>query len=503
MTKNLDQTETLWTSHSSLPIYQPLSEDLQVDVAIVGGGITGLTCAYNLSKNGLSVAVIDDGAIAGGETSRTTAHLTNVLDDRYGHLEELFGKEGSKLAAESHRAAIDFIEKVSKENAISCHFQRLDAYLFNPPGVAIDNLEREYDAATRAGLNVEMVHRAPFESFNTKHCLKISNQAEFTPIEYIKGLCKLIQKQDGKIFTKTHVDKFEEEKSFCKLVTDQGYTVKAKNVIIATNSAVNNRFFPHLKQASYRTYAMAGAVPKNYIPLGLYYDTPDPYHYLRIIQRQDDDLLIVGGEDHRVGECKEPHKLFDEIEKWTRHRFPEFGQIEIKWSGQIIEPVDSLAFIGRSKENSNVYIATGDSGNGLTHGTIAGILLNDLILGRSNPWEKLYDPHRITLKALPDFCEENLNTMIQYSDWVTPGEAESVKELPRGSGAIVRDGIKKVAVYKDEEGNIHQFCATCPHLKAIVRWNEVEKTWDCPAHGSRYTCDGKVINGPSNCNLKS
>ncbi|MBA3602700.1 MAG: FAD-dependent oxidoreductase [Parachlamydiaceae bacterium] len=490
-------------SRSSLPVFEPLKNNLKVKVGIVGGGITGLTIAYELSRRGISAVILEDGAIAGGESSRTSAHLSNALDDRYYNLEQVHGKENARLAAESHSAAIDYIESLCKEKNIDCDFERVEAYLFNPPLQESDNLIKELNAAKRCGIDVTMVDKSPIESYNTGPCVKFPSQAEFSPLKYLEKLSHCVVEMGGKIFDQTHVKEIRETKDGCQLITVSGNIVEAENVVIATNSPINNPFFPHLKQASYRTYIIAGSIPKGSVPKALYYDTLDPYHYIRVVEESDSDtdLLLVGGEDHRVGICADPNESYEILERWTKTRFPKMGPITHRWSGQIVEPIDSLAFIGRSKSHSKIFIATGDSGNGLTHGTIAGMLISDLITGKSNPWEKLYDPSRKSLSALSDFVEENAVTFAQYRDWVTEGDVSSINEIKPNSGAIVRQGAQKIAAYKDSDGQIHTLSAVCPHLKGLVRWNEAEQTWDCPCHGSRFKATGEVINGPANCPL--
>lgn len=494
---------SLWVSRSHLQVFPSLKNNLQVDVCIIGAGIAGLTTAFLLHQQGKTVAVLDDGPICGGETSFTTAHLTNVLDDRYSNLENFFGTEGARLAAESHGAAIDFIEKTSKKYQIPCGFERLNAYLFVPPGESQDILEEELATIKRMGnLEASFVSKAPMKSFDTGRCLKISNQAEFFPLVYLEAICNHILENKGQIYSNSHAKNIHCSETGCEVQTTEGWKILAKDIVVATNSPIVSRFFPHLKQASYRTYVIAGKIPVGNLETALYYDTPDPYHYIRVVKFDErHDYFMVGGEDHRTGQNANPKELFNKIEKWARQRFPELEAIEYQWSGQIIEPVDSLAFIGKYKDH--IYMATGDSGNGLTHGTIAGILISDLIMGKSNPWQKLYDPHRITLKAFNEFCDENFNTIAQYTDWITPGTIENFDQLKPDSGGILRDGLTKVAAYRDKEGKLHKFSAICPHLFGLVRWNDCEKSFDCPCHGSRFSKEGKVINGPANQNLKT
>ncbi|MES2272807.1 MAG: FAD-dependent oxidoreductase [Chlamydiota bacterium] len=498
------ETVSFWQGGRALKSYPSLKENLQVDVCVIGAGIAGLSTAYTLSKSDKQVVVLDDGPVAGGQTVRTTGHLVDILDARYFTLERYFGIEGAKLAAKSHRSAIEFIADLVKKHQIPCHFEYLDAYLFVPPGESLDVLKKELGAVHRVGLKgVELVERAPIHSFDTGKCLRFSHQAQFFPLPYIDKLCDLIHEQGSQIFTKTHASHIQKKGELYLVKTEEGYTVQAKHVIIATNSPIASRFLPHLKQAPYRTYVIGGKIARGNIARALYYDTSDPYHYIRVIPLDEKyDTLILGGEDHRTAEVRDIQAVYDKLEAWTRERFPDFEEITYRWSGQVIEPIDGLAFIGKLKKDAEIYMITGDAGNGLTHGTIAGILLNDLIHKKKNPWEELYDPHRKTLKAFPDFAKENGNTVCQYRDWITEGDLESVAELPKNTGAILRKGLSKCAVYRDLKGDLHRMSPVCPHLGALVRWNGSEHCWECPAHGSRFSAGGQVIQGPANCDLR-
>jgi glycine/D-amino acid oxidase-like deaminating enzyme/nitrite reductase/ring-hydroxylating ferredoxin subunit len=450
-----------------------------------------------LASEGMSVVVLDDGPIAGGETSRTTAHLVNALDDRYSDLEKVHGEKGARLAAESHTAAISRIEAIVGKEKIACEFERLDGYLFAPPGESTAVLDEELEAAHRAGLKeVKRVERAPLEQFDTGPCLRFPHQAQFHPLRYLDGLSSAIEEKGGLIFNKTHAEEFKGGRH-CQVTTTQGPVVSCGAIVVATNSPVNDWVAIHTKQAAYRTYVVGMRVPRESVTRALYWDTSDPYHYVRLQKELKHEVLLVGGEDHKTGQADDAGERFGRLEAWTRERFPVVGETEFRWSGQVMEPVDSLAFIGRNPGDKDIYVVTGDSGNGMTHGTIAGILLTDLILGRKNDWESLYDPSRISLRASPRFARENLNVVAQFGDYVTPGEVGSVKEIGRGSGAVVRRGLSKLAVYRDSKGELHERSAVCPHLGCIVAWNSTEKTWDCPCHGSRFEKTGKVVNGPA------
>jgi len=489
--------QSIWAATAALPSFTPLEQNIHVDVCIVGAGISGLTTAYVLARAGKRVAVLDDGPVAGGMTQMTTAHITNQLDDRYFELEKLHGREGARLAADSHTAAIDRIETIVRQESIDCDFARVDGYLFLAEGDTRETLEHELEAAHRAGLRaVELLERAPFRSFDTGPCLRFPAQAQFHPLKYLSALAEAIHREGSRIFTDTHADQIEG--GVPALVHAGKHVVTADAVVVATNVPVNDRVAIHTKQAPYMTYVVAARVPPGSVPTVLSWDTGDPYHYLRLY----DDLLIVGGEDHKTGQASDTPERYAQLEAWARARFPEMGQVELAWGGQVMETQDFLAFIGRNPmDHENVYVATGDSGMGITHGTIAGMLLSDLILGRTNPWEALYDPSRVTLRAAGDFARENSNVALQYTDWLTGGDVASADDVRPGSGAIVRRGLEKIAVYRDEQGQVHQCLAKCPHLGCLVHWNPAETTWDCPCHGSRFDRYGKVISGPANRDL--
>lgn len=503
---HIHPTETLsvWLTNSRIRQGSPLSRNVTADVAVIGAGIAGMTTAYLLARQGQSVVVIDDGPVGSGETGRTTAHLTAALDDRYYEIKRLHGELGAKYAAQSHVRAIDQIEEIATREKIECDFDRIDGYLFVPPGDSTQVLDKELDAVHRAGLvRVTRVSRAPVTSFDTGPCLKFPRQGQFHPLKYLSGLADAVGRYGGQIFSKTHAERIKGGDTV-HIETENRNTIAAKAIVVATNTPVNDRFVMHTKQAAYRTYVIGARIPRGAVPKALYWDTLDPYHYIRLQSSPDlpYDVLIVGGEDHKTGQIEHSAQCHAALEQWTRIRFPMIESIEYRWSGQIIEPIDAMAFIGKDPTDKNVYIATGDSGNGMTHGTIAGILLTDLILGQENPWEKLYDPSRKTLRAASEFIRENANAVSQYKEWVTPGDVASIDEIRPGIGAIVRHGLEKIAVYRDEKGTLHKCSAVCPHLGGILQWNEVEKTWDCPLHGSRFSYEGKVLNGPAISGLR-
>ena len=508
------RTESSWfTTAPALPAFQPLKEDLTAEVVVVGGGIAGLTTAYLLSKEGRDVVLLEDGELASGESGRTTAHLSNALDEHYFNLESIFGKEGARLAAESHSAAIDRIEQIIKDENIACDFARVDGYLFlHEEGNARD-LKKELEAAHRAGLReVEYLAEADNVGFRTGECLRFPRQGQFHILKYLRGLAQAITKHGGRIFTHTHVTDVKGGDQ-AQVETTDGRVVRASaGIVVATNSPFNDRVVMHTKQSTYRTYVLGARVPKGSVAGALFWDTGDPYHYVRVQEvgagprggKPDYDLLLVGGEDHKVGQEDHPERAFERLETWTRERFPYLTGIEFRWSGQVLESNDSLGFIGRNPlDSDNVFIITGDSGHGMTHGTIGGMLLTDLILDRQNPWARLYEPGRITLSldTVKEFIKENINVASEYAELLTGGDVAEEAQIRPGEGAVLRRGLTKVAVYKDEAGATHACSAICPHLGCVVHWNGLEKSWDCPCHGSRFDAFGALLMGPANSDL--
>jgi glycine/D-amino acid oxidase-like deaminating enzyme/nitrite reductase/ring-hydroxylating ferredoxin subunit len=489
--------------------FNTLNKDLETDILIIGGGIAGLTTAYCLLKAGRKITLVEDGFIGSGESGRTTAHLTCALDDRYYEIEKAFGEDGSRTAAESHTAAINWIEQTVKDENIDCDFEKVDGYLFIHPSDEKKNLEKEFEATKKAGLQTAWLDQVPGIESETGPCIRFPGQGQFHIMRYLRGLADAVIRMGGVIYTKTHARHIDNDGAECN-----GYTVKASQIVVATNTPVNNLVAIHTKQFPYRTYVIAFKVPKGEIQHSLWWDTGDqdskwmtaPYHYVRT-QALDEqyDLLIVGGEDHKTGQADAEdipeEKRFHALIEWTRKRFPMAKDMAYQWSGQVIEPVDYMAFIGKNPGDDNVFIITGDSGNGMTHGTIGGILLTDLMQGKENKWADLYAPKRSPLKAPKTFVSEMFNMSKQYADYITKADISDIDELKTGEGAILSKGVKRFAVYRSEDNELHAFSAVCPHMGCMVHWNSEEKSFDCPCHGSRFTKEGVVINGPATVGL--
>ena len=457
-------------------------------VCIVGGGIAGLTTAYLLAKAGEDVVVVDDGLIGGGETCRTTAHLSNAIDDRIYRIEEWHGEEKAKLAVDSHGRAIDQIQAIAGAESIDCDLYRVDGYLFEADDGGEDDLEEEFAAARRCGIDVEWVDT----SFGRS--IRFPRQGQFHVLKYLHGLADAVTAAGGKLISNTRVTDWKGGDS--PVVTTSKGNISAHKIVLATNYPLMSHMFAELP--AYRTYAIGVAVPTNTVERALYWDNADPYIYVRTQMDRDEKILIVGGEDHRTGQANDGHERFARLEEWTRRHFSSAGEVKYRWSGQFMETHDGLGFLGQySDDEPNVFLITGDSGMGMTHGTIGGMLVSDLILGNENPWVDVYEPSRIKTQSIKEAVPEIISSTVPYKDWITGGDIDSVEDLRPGEGGILRDGLSKIAVYRADDGQLHKRSAVCTHMGCTVRFNSLEKTWDCPCHGSRFSTDGDPINAPA------
>lgn len=384
MNTNDERTKSLWMNVVVAPNASVLSANLDCDTVVVGSGIAGLSCAYELATEGQFVVVLDRGAISGGMTSRTTAHLTPICDDTISSMTKLRGEATSRLFYESQCAAVDRIEAICEQRAISCNFRRLDGMLFPAMGAGAkeirETLTTEYVAARRIGVEVERTRGVPFAGLSKSPCLRYPRQATFHPLKYLKGLASAIDERGGKLFANSAVIKVEENGGSVLVVTEAGHRVNATRAIIATNSPVNDQVAIHSKLAPYRTYAMAFTLPRRSIADALYWDTADPYHYVRLNPGPGSvDYLVAGGADHKSGEADDGDIRFEAIEAWIRTLLPDLGKDVHRWSGQVLDTLDYSGFIGRNPGNENVFIVTGNSGQGITHGALSGILIRDMI----------------------------------------------------------------------------------------------------------------------------
>jgi glycine/D-amino acid oxidase-like deaminating enzyme/nitrite reductase/ring-hydroxylating ferredoxin subunit len=481
----------LWSEGVNLPSLPPLTQDYAVDVAVVGGGITGLTAALLLQRGGKRVAILERYGVSRGVTGRTTAHLTEALDTRYHMLTRDFGEGGARLAALGTRQAIDRIAAFVRDEKIECDYNVVPGYLFCETEDEVAALEQERDAARAAGLYVDLTRGAPLP-FKVAAALRFPNQAQMQPTAYLKGLARSFQEAGGKIFEGTSVTSIEDGE-LCHLVTSEG-TVSARAVIVAAHAPLT-RVALQTKVARYNSYVIAfpGSLPR-----ALFWDTEDPYHYIRSARIQGKDYVVIGGEDHKTGQETKTEERYEALVRYARSRFGVTSATHT-WSSEVLEPVDGLPYIGKSPGQENVYVATGYSGNGITFGTLAGIMLDQAVRGQDHPLALLLAPSRFKpLASAHDYLTENIDFPLHFvGDRLKPADASSVEEVGRGEGKLVRCGAEKLAVYRDANGKVHALSPVCTHLGGHVHWNSAEKSWDCPCHGARFGIDGSVLHGPA------
>jgi glycine/D-amino acid oxidase-like deaminating enzyme/nitrite reductase/ring-hydroxylating ferredoxin subunit len=466
-----------------------------VDVAIIGGGITGITAARLLENSGRRVAVIESRRIGKGETEKTTAHLTEALDTRYHTLISRFGLEGARLAAEGQRTAIGTIAKFTDRLAIPCDFRRVPGFLFAELPEQVEELEHEAAASRRAGVLTVLTDEVPLP-FPTVRALRFEDQAAFHPRIYLQALAGAFAAAGGQIFEETHVSDIEDGEP-CRVITDRG-VVTASEVVVATDAPISTRVLLHTKLAAYRSYAVAVDMPMGFD--GLYWDLADPYHYLRYQQVEDRSYLIAGGEDHKVGELEDTTEPFHRLEEYVRSHFKRpVAATDLRWSGQIIEPADGLPYVGVNPGSDHIYVATGYSGNGMTHGTLAALVLADQIAGQKTRWDDLLDSTRFKpLASAKAFVTENLTFPKQLlKDRLPHAGPEALATIAAGEGRVLALGGERLAVYRNFNGELGAVSAVCTHLGCQVQWNTAEKSWDCPCHGSRFDPHGRVLNGPA------
>ena len=404
-----ERTKSLWMQTKVFADAPALEGQLTCDTVIVGSGIAGLSAAYELAAVGQKVIVVDRGPIAGGMTARTTAHLAPICDDGISGLIDLRGVEMARLFQQSQAAAVDRIEAIVRQHDIACDFRRLDGHLFPAIGTPLDEarkqIDREFEAARQAGVVVERGDSLPLTGLGAAPVLRYPGQATFHPLKYLAAIAEMVLNKSGRLFADSPVMKVEHVGRAVRVTTESGASVTADRAIVATNVPINNRVEIHSKMAPYRTYAMAFSLPSGSLPDALYWDMADPYHYVRLELGADSDRLIVGGADHKSGEANDGERRFAALEGWIRELVPALGQETHRWSGQVMNTIDYCGFIGRNPNDERIFIATGDSGQGMTHGALAGPLLKDLIVAGKSPWEEVYEPVAQAAQGGGDVCQ--------------------------------------------------------------------------------------------------
>jgi glycine/D-amino acid oxidase-like deaminating enzyme/nitrite reductase/ring-hydroxylating ferredoxin subunit len=494
-------TSSFWYEDVGIEKRPPLSGDTESDLVVIGSGIAGMSTAYEAARAGWRVIVIDRQETIGGVmTPRTTAHLASELDDYYFYLIKARGEEDARLYHESQVAAINRIEAICADEGIDADFERLDGFLVPADSAHLGDLQQEYDACRSIGAEVEWSDQPPLPLGQGERALRFPRQGRFHPLKYIRGLVRAVESRGGRIHGSTVYVDHSEEDGRVLIETEAGPRIHARAAVFATNSPVNDKVAIHTKQIPNRTYVIAGQVRKGSVADALVWDTLEAYHYVRLQPLSaDQDLLIVGGEDHRSGTVNDMDERFAHLEAWTREHYSSFGDVRYRWSGQVMEPVDFMPYSGRNPGNDNIYVHTGDSGQGITNGVGGALNIAALLFDRKAPFADLLDPSRkpVASTSVAEFFSGRAEDVANLGEYLTGGEIDSVDQLARGEGAIMRRGLSKVAAYRDEDGKLVERSAVCTHMGCIVHWNSLEKCWDCACHGSQFQPDGTVINGPA------
>ena len=492
-----EQSRSLWMELP--PIDAPsLAGSTTTDVLVIGAGIAGLSTAYELALSGRRVTVVDRGRPARGMTARTSAHLACEIDDCNVDLIKVRDVEAARLYYASQSAAIDRIEEICGAEGIDCDFARVDGWFVPAWPEDVEHLRKELAASLQAGFpDAEWVEHGP-AAWGDSPAIRFPRQARFHPLKYLYGLLAVLRARGVEIYGNTAIDALEESDDTVVARTGDGRSVTAGAVVVATNSPFHLGVPIHTKQAPYRTYVIAAPVPKGSVPDALIWDTLDPgYHYVRLQPGAEHDVVIVGGEDHKTGEEADVAERCARLEHWARERFPGMGEATHRWSGQVMEPADYVPFIGLSPQHERVWLVTGDSGEGLTTGVVASLMLREQVNGGEHPWGRLYDPSRKMLHGLREYLSENLDAAKHWAAHLRDGEIESLEALAPGQGAIAKIDGEAVAAYRSPEGQLRLFSAACTHVGCVVRWNGFEGCWDCPCHGSQFSVHGEPLQGPA------
>jgi glycine/D-amino acid oxidase-like deaminating enzyme/Rieske Fe-S protein len=497
-------TNPYWSDNAPAPRFAALKEDIAVDVLVIGAGMTGVTAAYLLKRAGYHVALVERNRCLSGDTACTTAHLTCVTDVLLSDLVKNFGRDHAQAVWDSQLAAIDTIDRIAWREQIKCQFEWVPAYLYRAEREprAVD-LAGEAALATELGFDAQYVDRAPLVH---RAGVRYDNQAKFHPRKYLLGLLRMLGSGKGcQVFEQTNVD--EIEGTPITATTSTGARIHCEHVLIATHVPLQGKsdLIPaallQSKLAPYSTYAIGGWVPRGTAHEALYWDTGDPYDYLRIDRRSDHDFVIAGGEDHKTGQFDDTRQCFQRLEPRLKALLPQMA-VTHRWSGQVIETNDGLPYIGETAERQ--YVATGFAGNGLTFGTLSAMMFADHVMGEENPWAKLYDVNRTKVKGGTwNYLKENKDyPYYLIRDRFAGSGRSSLRAVPRGRGEIVEVNGEMAAVYRGLDGRIQVRSATCTHLGCYVHFNDAERTWDCPCHGSRFRVNGEVLAGPAETPLE-
>jgi glycine/D-amino acid oxidase-like deaminating enzyme/nitrite reductase/ring-hydroxylating ferredoxin subunit len=489
--------QSYWMASTGTTNYPTLQEDTQVDVAVIGGGMVGITTAYLLKKEGLTVAVLEADHILQGTTGHTTAKITSQHNLIYDKIKQQMGEEKARQYADANEAAIRTIAALIKENEIDCDFEWRSSYVYTHLDEYVQKISDEAKTAASLGIKASYLDKIPLP-FPIKAAVRFDNQAQFHPRKYLLALAGRIPGEGSEIFEQSRVVDIEEG-SHCNVITERGHKVTAKNVIVASHYPFYDKpgfYFTRIYQE--RSYAL-GVITKEKLSEGMYITAEDPGRSLRSQKYEQGELIIASGEHHKTGHGETTSLHYDNLATFMKETF-EVIDIPYRWSTQDCVTMDDVPFTGHlTSGRKNIYVATGFRKWGMTNSTASAMILRDLITKGESPWEPVYSPSRfIDGNSTKTFLKENADVAGQF----VSGKLESVSsidkvELLPGQGKILQVNGQKAGVYKDGQGQLHMVDSTCTHLGCEVKWNDAEKTWDCPCHGSRYTYEGDIVEGPT------
>ncbi len=499
------QTGSYWQFSETPPEFPSIANDLEVDVVIIGAGLTGITAAWLLKREGAKVALLDRQRCAAADTGHTTAHLTYVTDERMHTLVKNFGKDGAKAFWEAGVAAIDQIYEIVKSTGGDADFKWVPGFLHGrldkSDKADRDSLEEDAQLARELGFDAEFLEQVPFAN---RPGVRFANQAKFHPYKYLAPMLRAIPGDGSYVLENTEATEVEEKPL---AVRANKFKIRCSYLMIATHTpllgktALLKGTLFQSKLALYTSYVLGAKLPLNSLPNALYWDTSDPYYYLRVDRHQDHDYAIFGGDDCKTGQERDANAVFAGLMAKLKTILPN-AEVQHRWLGQVVETNDGLPFIGENEGKQ--FIATGFCGNGFTLGTLAATMARDRYFGRKNPW---FDLFRVDRKQFHGgtwrYLQENLDyPFYMLRDRLKGAAGESVDEIKIGQGKILRLDGKKVAAYRGEDGKVTVLSPVCTHLKCLVRWNAADQTWDCPCHGSRFKPTGEVFSGPAETPLE-
>lgn len=466
------------------------------DCLIVGGGITGLTAALLLQKDGKQTLLADAHSTGFGTTGGTSAHINTFADTTYTEAESAFGAEGAQLFADAINEGMRLIGSHTSNYKIDCDYESKPGYLYAENEDEVKELADIYKGAMKVGVPVQYVQDVP-TPVPYQQALIFEGQAQFHPLKYLQGLQKAYLEAGGVVLENNRIEKIEQEEGI-----HVAGNIRARSVIYATHMPPNINVF-NFECAPYRSYVMAVKLHSGKYPAALIYDCQEPYHYVRSHTIDGQRLLLIGGMDHKTGH-EDPGKAFEELEKYAR-KYYNISSVKYRWSSQYYVPVDGFPYIGQMPMAADgIYCATGYNGNGMMLGSIGGKILSDLVSGKENKYTEIFKPSRIKpIDGFTEFVKENADVAYHFvADRFNFKETDSLKRLRPGTGELVEVDGRKIAAYRDDDGTIHALNPVCTHAACIVNWNGSEKSWDCPCHGARYDIDGNVLTGPATRNLK-